>query len=101
MKEILDDKSKFVKINTKDEKLVIKNEDKLNNFLRKLKKEQIIDDDTYSSLLTTGSRPGILYGLPKIHKPNIPLRPILSVLGTINYKIAKLFIPILKNLTVN
>ena len=38
MKEILDDKSKFVKINTKDEKLVIKNEDKLNNFLRKLKK---------------------------------------------------------------
>ena len=38
MNEILEDKSKFLKINAKDEKLVIKNENKLNNFLRKLKK---------------------------------------------------------------
>ena len=101
MIEILSDKSKFNEITVKDEKLVIKNEDQLNNFLRKLKKDEIIDENTYSMLFTTGSRPGILYGLPKIHKANTPLRPILSALGTINYKIAKYFIPLLRNITFN
>ncbi|XP_069983762.1 uncharacterized protein [Penaeus vannamei] len=98
---ILEDKSKFVELKLKPESLIIKNEDKLNSLLRKLKKEEIIDDKTYSSLFTSGSRPGILYGLPKIHKPNVPIRPILSALGTINYKVLIFFIPLLKKLTMN
>ena len=99
--DILSDNSKFVEVNNSGEKLIIKNEDQLNNFLRKLKKSKVIGDDTYNYLFTTGSRPGVLYGLPKIHKPNVPLRPILSAIGTINYKISKFFIPLLKHLTIN
>ena len=29
------------------------------------------------------------YGLPKIHKPNIPLRPIVSAIGSPTYSLAK------------
>ncbi|XP_069976323.1 uncharacterized protein, partial [Penaeus vannamei] len=99
--DILKDKTKFSQIPNKPESLIIKNEDKLNSFLRKLKKEEVINESTYSSLFTSGSRPGILYGLPKIHKANLPVRPILSALGTINYNVSKFFIPILKRLTLN
>ena len=30
-----------------------------------------------------------LYGLPKLHKENVPLRPIVSAIGSPTYKIAK------------
>ena len=76
-------------------------EDKLNRLLRKFKDLKIFSESTFSSLYATGSVPGILYGLPKIHKPNLPIRPILSAIGTLNYKISKFFIPILKSLTLN
>ena len=49
----------------------------------------------------TGSRIGILYGLPKIHKPNMPLRPILSSVNHYSYKLAKFFIPLLTPLTIS
>ena len=38
------------------------------------------------------------YGLPKIHKPGIPLRPIISSTGTVTYKTAKELAKILKSL---
>ena len=44
------------------------------------------------------SAPGVLYGLPKVHKTNCPARPILSAY---NYKLAKFFVPILQPYTVN
>lgn len=31
----------------------------------------------------------VLYGLPKLHKPNIPIRPVVSYLNTPAYKIRK------------
>lgn len=65
------------------------------------KKEKFINESIYSSLFTSGSRPGILYGLPKIRKANLPVRPILWALGTIDYKVSKFFIPILKQFTIN
>ena len=53
----------------------------------------------------TGSKPGILYGQAKVHKPvedNCPsFRPILSAIGTPTYHLAKFFVPILKPLTEN
>ena len=36
-----------------------------------------------------GSRPGIMHGLPKIHKEGAPVRPIISAIGTYTYKTAK------------
>ena len=32
-------------------------------------------------LRPTGSQPPRIYGLPKIHKPDVPLRPIVSCIG--------------------
>ena len=54
-----------------------------------------INERTYNELYPTGTRIGILYGLPKIHKSSIPLRPILSSINHYSYKIAKFFIPFL------
>jgi hypothetical protein len=48
-----------------------------------------------------GSRPGILYGLPKVHKPNFPLRPIISAIGTHAYKLAKFLVPLLRPFSTN
>ena len=36
-----------------------------------------------------GSRPTRLYGLPKIHTEGIPLRPIVSNIGTPTYQLSK------------
>jgi hypothetical protein len=40
----------------------------------------------------------VLYGLPKIHKKDVPLRPIISAVQTYNYKLAKYLDEILKPL---
>ena len=47
--------------------------------------------DTYIKLFPPGdnSPPTRFYGLPKIHKANIPFRPIVSACGTSTYKLAK------------
>ena len=40
-------------------------------------------------MIPTGSGPGKLYGQAKVHKPDTPLRPIISMTGTPEYKLAK------------
>ena len=42
-----------------------------------------------NKLKPTASRPPKLYGLPKIHKPDVPLRPIVSCIGSPTYQLAK------------
>ena len=39
------------------------------------------------------------YGLPKIHKPNTPLRPIVSAIGSPTYSLAKFVTTIISPLT--
>ena len=46
----------------------------------------------------TGCVPPKFYGLPKIHKPDTPLRPIVSSCGLITYGVAKELAKILKPL---
>ena len=47
-----------------------------------LKKNGTISELVYNKLFPSGSRPGILYGLPKVHKAGVPLRPvILNLVG--------------------
>ena len=57
------------------------------------------------SIKPVGSRPGIMYGLCKVHKEEVdgcPLfRPILSALQTPTYNLAKFLVPILDPLTKN
>jgi hypothetical protein len=42
-----------------------------------------------------------MYGLPKIHKPNFPLKPIISAIGTHSYKLAKFLVPLLRPFSTN
>lgn len=44
----------------------------------------------------TGATPR-MYGLPKIHKPNIPLRPIVSNTNSPTYQLAKFYAQIIHN----
>ena len=38
---------------------------------------------------SVGSQPAKLYGLPKVHKDGIPMRPVISMINTSQYRIAK------------
>ena len=46
-------------------------------------------DKTWLSLIDYHPIVPTIYGLPKTHKPGIPLRPIISGIGTAPHKIAK------------
>ncbi|XP_066952240.1 uncharacterized protein [Macrobrachium rosenbergii] len=101
MTQISNDRAKFEEIGLPDYQTIFRTEDKINRFLRSLKNENIINENTYQDLFVTGSSFGILYGLPKVHKPDVPLRPILASYRTPNYKLAKFLVPLLESLTSN
>ena len=71
---------------------------KLISLLKKIKSEGGIDDTQYKKMYPTGAVPPKFYGLPKIHKRGIPLRPIVSSRGSISYEVAKELARILKPL---
>ena len=48
-----------------------------------------------------GSHPGILYGLPKIHKTNVSLRPILSCSGCHHLNFSQYAVKLLQSLIKN
>ncbi|CAF1424651.1 unnamed protein product [Adineta steineri] len=86
MYEIINDSSKFQCL-PKDP--TISREQSLITFLNKLRDEKSITEQFHKMASPKGSNPGLLYGLPKVHKTNIPLRPVLSALGTYNYGLGK------------
>ena len=102
---LLTDPSKFVEITDQISKTILKIEDKINNFLRKLKDSSALSPETYTKLHTSGSCPGILYGLPKIHKSDFAskfqFRPIFAAYNTPSFKLAKFLVPVLNCLTTN
>ena len=91
--EILNQHDKFHKL---DYDPTIEREAKLRNQLSRLHStKQAIDKPTLKRIIPSGSRPGVMYGLSKIHKANSPIRPIISAVGTYNYKLAKYLVEIL------
>ena len=102
MNDIVSNSTKFKKVEMQDSFLTsVRLEDRINNFLKKLTNKNIISEETYKHLYVSGSAPGILYGLAKIHKPNIPFRPILAAYRTAMYKLAKFLIPLIEPFTYN
>jgi hypothetical protein len=99
--DIIHDCSKFHKIDIEENKLVVKLEDKLNNVLRSLKSSGSITENFYNNCRISGSRLGGLYGLPKVHKHNCPVRPILSACNTHNFKLGKELLPLISHLAEN
>ena len=108
MDNLLNDTRKFEKINLKNDGILnfaINQEKRVENILKKLVASNSISEETRRSLKPVGTRPGIMYGLCKVHKDIIdncpPFRPIFSAINTTTYKLAKFLVPVLKSLISN
>ena len=113
MEKVLSDTNKFLKVIfnpkhkvKKELRRLLDIESSIKNFLDNLLNNNYLSKEDYKFLKPVGSKPGIMYGLCKVHKYNSstndipPFRPILSAIGTAMYNLAKFFVPILKEFTV-
>ena len=67
---------------------IVSFEENVNKTLLDWKKTGKITDKLYHRLHMTGSQPPRLYGLGKDHKRGTPMRPVLSMCGSMYYYIA-------------
>ena len=75
---------------------LLQKEKHLESVVRRILPKQIAD-----IVCPKGSRLAHLYGLPKTHKSQLAMRPILSAQGTYNYALAKWLDKNLKPLSLN
>ena len=108
MKNILNDSSKFDKVYIDHDKILnhlVHMENRVTDVLKNLRDKKEISIEQYKNLSPSGSRPGIMYGLAKVHKivtDGLPsFRPILSAIGTPTYKLAKFLVLMLEPLITN
>ena len=66
--------------------------------LRKIKRETGLEDNIYKYMYPMACTSSNFYWLPKIHKTNTLLRPIVSNRGSVTYGVAKVLARILKPL---
>lgn len=62
---------------------------KLKSICKQLKDAKRIDNGLYNQMINSNPRVSKFFGLPKIHKPNVPHRPINDFRNSVNYKLAK------------
>ena len=75
-----------------------KQKNKLIQLLKKIKNEGGINEEKYRNMYPTGAGIPTFYGLPKVHKAGVPLRPIVSSRGSVTYNTSKELARILKPL---
>ena len=61
----------------------------MNDLLLSLKKSGSIPPQLYYKLRSSAGKTPLMYGLPKIHKPDVPLRPIISFIHSPIYQLSK------------
>lgn len=89
LQAIISDTSKFSLVSdTIDPHRFIKFENSLKYYINKHIKPYL-SQDVIDFILPSGTQPARLYGLAKIHKPNCPLRPVVSSINTAQYNLAK------------
>ena len=101
MKSILQDRTKFKLYKDDWYTMLLRLQDKVNRFVDELKKKNIINDVRSSQLKSRGCKFGTMYGLPKVHKRGVPMRPVLSTIGTANYNLSKFLVELLSGFTNN
>ena len=72
---------------------------KLSKKIFSLKRIDVINNPQYFWLKCSVPQSPNLHGLPKLHKPNIPMRPIVSFCGSPTYELSKYLTTMLKPLT--
>ncbi|UYV76031.1 hypothetical protein LAZ67_13002214 [Cordylochernes scorpioides] len=75
MQNVLDQHSIFSAITEQEHKTSVKN---FRLLLLRLKRSQQITKEQYNDFTANLAQIAYIYGLPKIHKPDVPLRPIIS-----------------------
>ena len=105
MNEMLSDSSKFQKTNLNDKNILRHLTNVRKSFkgvLDKLLNDGKISKQTFFKLDPIGCKPGVLYGLSKVHKAlvrGIPkMRPILSAIGSAGYGLSKFLVPLMVNI---
>jgi hypothetical protein len=91
-KDLLKDEKTYTKLK-KDPTVKFKQE--IVDALIDLKNRKVISPKLHKDLYPTEDQPPRFYGLPKVHKPSMPVRPIVSSIGTISYRVAKYLAKIL------
>ena len=71
----------------------MKNEKELNEELLDVRKKGKIPVKVSKVLRSTEAQPARLYGLAKVHKKEIPVRPVLTIPGSCYYKLNKFLTP--------
>ena len=95
MNAILSDGNKFLKMPKEKDKTAII-EKAVSKVLRSMKQTGYIDASMFARLHPTGSVIPRMYGLPKVHKPGLPLRPILDMSNSPYHPLAKWLAEILE-----
>ena len=75
-----------------------KQKNRLILIVKKIKNEGGISEEKYKYMYPTGAGISKFYGLPKVHKAGVPLRPIVSSRGSVTYNTSKELARILKPL---
>ena len=86
IENLLSDDSTYIKLEkdpTNDINLQLK------SILSTWKSKKIINDNIFKFLHSNTNNAPKFYGLPKLHKPNCPLRPITSFIGSPTYNLSK------------
>ena len=96
---LLSDTSTYKKLGKRDPTSKYKKE--LVTVLQRIQFAGAIDNPKYRHLYPTTECSPKFYGLPKVHKKDIPLRPIVSSVNTITYNSAKFLADILSPLVGN
>ena len=84
---IIKDESRLIEVKLQDDAIhpIIQKKNSIAYYVKRYLRKV----DGYTTLIPSGSKPGKLYGLAKVHKDNTPLRPVVSMVGTPEYKLAK------------
>ena len=63
-------------------------EKRMNSTLMNLKRSGRLPDRVYTHLRSSAGRTPLLYGMPKVHKQDVPLRPIVSFVSSPMYRLS-------------
>ena len=94
-KTLINDTNTYQPLDTDPSKTSV---NRINKKLKSLKDQDKLNKRTYDQIRPKDATIAKFYGLPKIHKDNNPLRPIVSLPGSPTYNLSKYLADILKPL---
>ena len=96
MRTILSNEKKFIELGTMEENdNTLQQERALQAFLLRAHKAGHLTREVYERIRPSGTNRPRMYGVPKVHKPEVPLRPILSMSNAPQHAMAKWLMEIL------